>query len=234
MRLRHAAGALVLAGLVMLTGCGGGEPEAEPTTSAPTETPTPTPTPEPTRPALSDLKVTTEGLGTLRIGGTLPDTDDPDTAMVAWDSDHCVDEGLGITESDPRAGGYATDPSYVPDAGLAPFYIAFSGDVLTRIDIRSPEIPTDGGVRIGDPTSAMLAAHPDAVDVLDRDGFTEVYQVTGTAGILLIEVTTDSGTGYWAPEQIDKVFSLIVVPAGSQPFGIAGSDNAVFGCAYGI
>jgi hypothetical protein len=232
MRLRQAAGVLVLAGLVMLTGCAGEGPEIEPTTSALTETPTPTP--EPTRPAFADLEVTTEGLGTLRIGGALPDTDDPETAMVAWDADLCVDESLGITESDPRAGGYVTDPSYPSDAGLAPFYIGFTGDVLQRIDVRSPEIPTDGGLRIGDPTSALLAAHPDAVDVLGRDGFSEVYQVTGTAGILLIEVSTDSGTGYWAPDEIDKVISLIVVPAGSQPFGVSGSDNAVFGCAYGI
>jgi hypothetical protein len=232
MRLRHAAGALVLAGLVMLTGCGGGDPGTEPTTSAASETPTPTPTPEPTRPAFADLEVTTEGLGTLRIGGTLPDTDDPETAMVAWDADWCVNEDLGITEPDPLAGGYLADPSYPTDAGLSPFYVGFTGDVLDRVDVRSSQIPTDGGVRIGDPRSDITTAHPDAVWALSRE-ISEVYVVTGTNGILLIEASTDPGYEYWTPDQVDKVIALTVVPVGTVPFGVSASDNGVFGCAYG-
>lgn len=223
---------MVLVGVALLTGCGG-EPEGAPTTSA-SETPTSTstPTPDPTRPALADLELSTEGLGTLRIGGTLPDTDDPSTAMVAWDPDVCASGDLGISASDPRAGGYATDPSYLSGSILDPFYIGFTDPaVLTRIDVRDGTIPTDGGLRVGDPTSAVLTAHPDAALVLDRP-LSDVYQVTGTAGILLIEVSTDSGDGYWAADELDKVIDLIVVPAGSEPFGIAAGDNVVFGCSY--
>jgi hypothetical protein len=214
-----------------LAGCGG-TPEAAPSPSPTIESPTPTPTPDPTRPALADLRLTTEGLGTLKIGGPLPDTDDPATSMVAWDPDVCVNEDVGIGPDDPLAGGFATDPSYLTGSDFDPFFIGFVDGVLIRVDVRSPTIATDGGLRVGDPTSAITAAHPDAVHVLDRGGISQVFQVTGTNGILLIEASVDSGDGYWAAGEADKVITMIVRPAGTEPFGISGSDNVVFGCGY--
>ena len=78
---------------------------APPEVAGPAPVETPTPTPEPTKPALSELVLTTEGLGDLVVGEPAPDTD-PELALVEWDPVNCVVEGSGLSEGDPGAGSW--------------------------------------------------------------------------------------------------------------------------------
>jgi hypothetical protein len=236
--MRLAAAPMVL-GLVLALGACGATPAPAPTVAEETPTVTPTPTPDPAPPALADLVVTPEGLGTLHIGEA-PEQD-PATDMVAFDDDICVSPEYGIEAGDPQAGGWAPldiygDGSGDPTAGLsgrAAFAISVRDDVVTRIDLKDSQIPTDGGVRIGDPVSAVLSAHPDAVVAFSSPA-SKVYRVTGSAGVLDIEVKVESAElpGYWDPSEVDTVGWIRVSTAGTAAYGVAGTDNTIFGCSY--
>ena len=65
--------------------------------------------------------------------------------------------------------------------------------ILMRIDLRDGSIPTDQGIRIGDPGAAALAAYPDAA-VVDEWG-TDVLVVPGEHGVLHIEIARERDGG---------------------------------------
>jgi hypothetical protein len=233
--MRGFAVPVLVAVAVSMAGCAGPEPTPEPTTTITTPTPTPTPTPAP--PALADLVVTPDGLGTLRIGDA--PAPDPATAMVAFDDDICVYPEYGIEAGDPLAGGWAPLAIYGdggPTAGIegnAAFQIFVKDDVVVRIDLKDSSIPTEGGVRIGDTRDDLLAAHPDAVKAASSP-ISEVYRLTGSAGALDIEVKVEGAefSGYWEPTDVDTVAWIRVVSRDTEAYGVAGGENVIFGCGY--
>jgi len=231
MSVRHAVTvALAVACVAGMAGCAQPEVEADPP-QASAAPPSPTPTPTPSRPALADLVLTTEGLGTLVIGQAPPV--DPATAMVTFDPVLCVAPEYDIEAGDPLAGGWAPDPSYAESTfwGDSAFQVYVDG-TLRRLEVYGRTIPTSGGLHIGDPSSAVLVAHPDAQLVISGE-ISDVYVVHGTAGDLSIEVTVvpaDMPT-YWG-DLADTVLGLRVTPTGTDPFAVAGGENVIFGCNY--
>lgn len=237
---------LGVATLVALAGCT--NPPAPEPTEAPSSSPEATeasaePTAPPTRPALADLELSTEGLLPLALGQA-PETD-PALSMVAFDPVGCTDaatgEPFGIVAGDPLAGGWFIDPSYeVPpsptDSGR-PFGVGVdSSGVVTRIDLYTDDIPTDGGVRIGDDRADVIAAHPSAV--VSEQFLTDIYVISSPSGILQIEVAsrdTPDKDDYWASVSIPdgQVLYIHAVTPSLGVFTVAASGNAVGGCNFG-
>lgn len=164
------AGVTVLALLAGCTPTPAAEPTSSPAASPEASASTPTPEP-PSRPELSDLALSSEGLGTLRFG-QVPESD-PALSMVSFDPVACTDavtgEPLGIVAGDPLAGAWVIDPSYLVDpepfdtgATFGVGVDAAAGNIVTRIDLYSDDIPTDGGVRFGDDRADVVAAYPGA------------------------------------------------------------------------
>lgn len=74
--------------------------------------------------------------------------------------DAVTGEDYGITPGDPGAELWRTDPAYAASSPAygpgSAFGVGVDRDtgVVNRIDLYSADIPTDGGVRIGDPARA--------------------------------------------------------------------------------
>ena len=246
LRARGVLLAASIATLVVLTGCSDPAP-LEPT-EAPVSSPealaaSAEPTAPPTRPVLGDLRLSTAGLGPLALGQA-PETD-PALSMVAFDPVGCTDavtgEGFGIVAGDPLAGGWFIDPSYeVPpsstDSGR-PFGVGVdSNGVVTRIDLYTDDIPTDGGVRIGDDRADVIAGHPSAV--VSSQFLTDIYVISSSSGILQIEVAsraTPDQDEYWGSVSIPdgQVLYIHAVTPALGVFTVAASGNAVGGCNFG-
>lgn len=245
----RSRGALLMASMVslaVLAGC------ANPLPPEPTEAPVSSPealaasaepTAAPARPALGDLRLSTEGLGPLALGQA-PETD-PALSMVAFDPVGCTDavtgEGFGIVAGDPLAGGWFIDPSYeVPpsptDSGM-PFGVGVDGSgLVNRIDLYTDDISTDAGVRLGDNRADVVAAYPSAV--LVGEFLTDIYVVSSPTGILQIEVAsraTPDQDEYWGSVSIPdgEVLYIHAVTPALGVFTVAASGNSVGGCNFG-
>ena len=223
---RGMLGVIAFALVVVISGCApvpGGEPSGDPTPSIAPDTPTPTP--EPTKPAVADLLLSPDGLGPLRVGETPPATD-PALDILVYDPDYCAE----IPEASSPGMWLANYP--VEASGHRPFTAAFrnGADTLSVIAIFSPEIRTETGIHLGSTKDELLAAYPEGfASKLDNHGVSTVYSVAGTAGQLLIEVTADGMPGYWPADELNRVNLLTVIPADSNPFGVAGGDAYFWG-----
>ena len=232
--------------LTLLSGCA--------PTPAPVPGATPSGSPEasasgepaaPSRPALSELVLSAEGLGPLLLGDEV--AWEPELRIVLFDPIACTDavtgEPLGIGPDDPFAGAWLVDPFYelppTPESNGQPFGVSVDetdGNALLRIDLYTDDIPTDGGVRIGDDRADVLAGHPSAAVV--PGGLTDIYVVTGTNGILQIEVasrSTPENDEYWASSGVldGEVMYIHAVITPIGVFSVAGSGNIAGGCNFG-
>ncbi|GAA1701207.1 hypothetical protein GCM10009792_21800 [Microcella alkalica] len=238
--LAAARAIVVAAALAALVACGPTvEPEASPSAS-PTASPTaepsssPTPSPDPTRPALAELVLSADGLDPLVLGEA-PD-EDPATRMIAFEPGACVSAELGIAPGDPGADLWRTDaahdstsPAYGPGTAFGVGVDRDSGAV-TRVDLYSADIPTDGGVRIGDPGSSVAAAHPGATVVPEY--LTDIHVVSGPIGTLQIEVAknpADMSGDYWEGRTGTVVY-IHAVSFELGVFSVAASGNLVGVC----
>jgi hypothetical protein len=167
--------------------------------------------------------------------------------MVAFEPTACTDaetgESFGIEPGDPEAGGWFIDPSYrlppSPNFGGNPFGVGIdeaAGTVVSRIDLYSADIPTDGGIRIGDSRAEVEAAYPSAS--VAESYLTDIFVISGPSGLLQIEVVSQSTADkadYWASTGIPDgqvVYIHAVVPAFGV-FSVAASGNGVGGCNFG-
>ena len=238
------SGALAGALLIALVGCGPTvEPVASPSASvdvSPSAEPSesPTPSPDPTRPALAELVLSADGLGPLGLSS--PPDDDPATSLVSFEPEGCMDavtgEDYGITPGDPGAELWRTDPAYAASSPAygpgSAFGVGVDRDtgVVNRIDLYSADIPTDGGVRIGDPGASIAAAHPGATVVPEY--LTDIHVVEGALGILQIEVAKnapDIEGDYWEGRAGTVVYIHAVTPD-LGVFSVAASGNLVGVC----
>jgi hypothetical protein len=185
---------------------------------------------------MSELELSPSGLGPMRLGRELDN--DPATRMVSFDPVACTDavtgQDWGVEPGDPFAGLWITDPLYAADSpaygpGSAFGVAATPEGVLERIDLYSSDIPTDGGIRIGDAASAVREAHPTAR--VEAAPLTDIYVVEQGQGILQIEVARDSpdAADYWEADA-GKVVYIHAVISSAGVFSVAASGNVVGVC----
>ena len=231
---RPLAIAVAVLACFALSACDPGLSEVapEPTASA-SDSPTPSPSVSetPQAPDVSELVITSNGMGTLVIGQA-PSTV-PAQQMLEEDPAACADENTGfdagVEPGDPEAIRWVPIPAYEV-GGYAPWSVAVHDGILMRIDIRDGSIPTDKGIRIGDSREAALAAYPDGA-VVD-EGMTDVLVVPGEHGVLHIEIAKETDAdlvGYWGP-QVGTVVYIRAVDLAGGVFTVAASENIAGGC----
>ena len=222
-RLLHVA--ILVPLVVLLAGCSAETVPSTTSTAQPTSTastPTPTPTPVPTKPAVSDLVATPEGIGPLVIGGAPPSAD-PELDILVVVPDGCewaVAEGY---TGDPGiwVANYDVDPR---ENALGPFGVRVANGILEQIGIYSEEITTEAGARLGNTRDELLAMYPTELEYTAGEGV-DVYRLPGTAGDLLFSLW-EGETGIVTVGQIN-----ISTPGFEVPLG--GSDYGVFGVCLG-
>ncbi|MEO5921210.1 MAG: hypothetical protein ABIQ01_08715 [Pseudolysinimonas sp.] len=215
---------IAAAAVLALTACDPAGPATSPSPhpSASSASPTPTPTPTPTTaPALADLVLTANGMGTL-VFGEAPSAD-PAQQMIAEDPAACAEFAPAGT---PEATRWRPIAAYL--AAGETFGVSVAAGTLERIDLFCPSIPTDGGIRIGATLSDLVTAHPGAA--LVAGSLTDIYVVTGTHGTLQIEVARTDSTGYWPAGDIGHVVFIHAVETGYGTFSVVASENIAGGC----
>lgn len=223
---------MTLAMAATLTACASDAPAPAPSTS-PSAEPSPSASAPATgsKPPITDLVLTTEGLGSGGPGdlvfGATPSIDDPSTDLVTFDADACADTGL----PDPSlwlANYPQTDEGFGPQA---PFAIGVKNNLLTRIDINSTHIITDEGLALGSSIDAVLGIYPGGPDeVVNHADVSDVYVFMGEKGKLMFEIAVDRVPGYWEPEAINTVVFLSAVSIDTPAYGVAATDNAIGMC----
>ena len=202
MKISRAAVLVVLA--VSLAGCAS---EAPPEVAEPAPIETPTPTPEPTKPALSELVLTTDGLGYLVTGAPIPEVDS-DLAMVSLEPDYCLD-------STGAEGDYWI--STYPGGDDGSFYLQELDGDLYRIFVTSPEILTEEGIGIGSSEAEVIAAYPNAT-LVTSNPFVSMYVVEGDLGRLTIEIPVDDDGSVDAEGSVEFLTSMSLA---SEPWTVS-------------
>jgi len=225
-----------LVALLALTGCGAPPPgQEEPVGPSPSTAPTSEQPVEPAGPvALEDLYLTADGLGALVLGEVA--VDDPELGLVHLDPLACTDEvtgfDLGIDAGSVLAPLWLANDPYLVD-GRPSFGVSVDpAGIVTRIDLFGDAIPTEEGVRVGDPAAAVLEAYPDA-PVTEGD-LSDLLVIEGETGLLLVEIAREReiyGVPYWDDILVDRVLFIGAV-LGSEPFSVAGSDNVAGVCPF--
>ncbi|WP_194398950.1 MULTISPECIES: hypothetical protein [Microbacterium] len=191
-----------------------------PTTPSPTPDPTPTTPSEPTPPAIDELVVSPSGLGPVRIGEPLADAG---LLMAQLTNEDC------LTTYWRTADRYVVaDGGYGSTGGPA---FTLSGDesgAIQRIDVLTPSIPTQAGLRIGMSGADVARLHPDAVE--QPGALSNIWIVPGASpgGQLIIEVA-NSDVSYWG-DAADTVAFIRVIDADAVPGTIAASDDVAGAC----
>lgn len=227
--------ALVAVGIAALTlaGC---TPEATPgPSSSPSSSAAPSPSAsapaEGAKPGITDLVLTTEGLGSGGPGdlvfGETPVADTPATDLVTYDATACA--GTGLPDPALWLANYPeSDDGFGPQR---PFAIAVKDNVLTRIDINTTNIITDEGLAIGSSLDAVLGTYPGGPDeVYNHADVSDVYVFMGTKGKLMFEVAVDRIPGYWDATALNTVVFLSAVSIDTPAYGVAASDNTIGSC----
>ena len=146
-----------------------GSPE---TTSPPSPDPAPTPPVVNTKPALSDLRLSAEGLGSLRVGESISSQNGPNS-LVEFDPELCGPPGS------PSGG-----PGWVSRYENGPFSVfvddpADPNATLISVAVRSGEIQTTEGIRVGATVDKFLAAYGDSAGQPQDVGQLRFYAVQG-------------------------------------------------------
>lgn len=218
---------LALGVAVSLAACDSGTVETKPTATAEAPEPSATAeTPTAQRPALTELVLTTEGLGDL-VFGQQPPAGDPASELVSFDADACAgtgaaEDGLWVTNYPNVDEGFGPEP---------PFAVQVDEKGLRRIDVNSAHIITADGLGVGSSIDAVLGTYPGGPDeVLTQSDISEVYVFMGEKGKLLFEVAKEDSTGYWDAATVGTVVFLSAVSIDTPAFAKAASDNVIGVC----
>jgi hypothetical protein len=226
MNISRFVAVAVVAG-VLLSGCAPDDADSRaPIAAPPTVTATPTATPEPTKPALDQLVVSPEGLGSVVIGKA-PVVADPTLDIIVLDPDYCqefVDDG----RLDEAAKWIANYEPALSGTSFEPFSVLVENGVVETIAVGSSEILTAEGVGLGSSRADVLAAYPDAE--LITAFASDMYVIDGEYGQVVIEVATEKITGSVdeSAYPIDEVGSLRVIDASIEPLAWANTDAGSF------
>ena len=180
--------------VVLVSGCAG-EPSPDPTaatSASSTPTPTSTPTPEPTKPALSELVLSADGLGYVRVGSPVPEQPAA-LAIVSMNPNSCG------SPDEPVELGW--DSTYSP----AGFRLTISPDgAVDGIFVEAPEITTPEGIHVGSTEAEVVAAYGPPVES-NPDGAADVYRIDGSTGVLIVEVAADRNLDLGYESQVGTV-----------------------------
>jgi hypothetical protein len=205
-----------------------------PTSTAPPSTPVATgaPVAPAVRPALAELTITPQGIGSLFVGEPVPD-EPADTAIVTWNPTYCVEEPA--TPNEPYAGAWQTTYPAAPIAfgedTRDPFSVVTSDGLQSGtihwINVWGSELSTEAGVSAGDTRAALESAYPSFDEVIEGD-IADVYVIRAPeGGELWFEVANGDSSmeGYWGADVVDRVIWIRVMPAGYTPGSMAGGDG---------
>jgi hypothetical protein len=218
---------LVLAVASSAAGCALTVQSGDPAPSSSVGSPAPPPDPSPTKPALADLVIGPDGLGSVALGQPVPHQADS-VAVVRWDSEHCAGVAAGRGEpfdrTKPWSGAWIPAyPNYpftvLTDNGLQTGTVALVSVASWDLDTSSV-IGTATGIHAGSSTrTELLAAYPTFDQVIHGDN-SDVYVVTGSRGNLQFEVSPHEldQFGYWRADQLDRVLSIRASVGGSEPY----------------
>ena len=215
---------------------------ATPTQTAPPATGSSTPTPGEAapaiRPALTDLVVTPDGIGSLVVGQPVPD-EAADIALMSWNPTYCADgtpEGMETPAAGtPFAGAWVANYPDVPNIFgtlTGPFNLTTDeggeDGPISWINVWGGDVATEAGISAGSSRSELEAAYP-TFDAVAPGDLADVYVLRGTgASELWIEVAnteTSAGSDYWEGDIPEHVLWLRVVPTGLEPRSFAGGDG---------
>lgn len=222
---RAAVASVSLAGLLLLCGCAGGEPSGAPSPSS-TATVSATPTPSASAapatepPALAELVLSPEGLGSLVVGQTPPAVN-ADTDLLVHSSSVCqwaVDDGyresaaMWVANYEPAISGKGPSPFGV--------WVDDTSEQLLMLAVYDESIATSSGIHLRSSASDVAAAYPGA-DLLEEydSGDTHVYKIAGTAGDLYIDVLKAESVPIYPEVGAELVVRLNVVAKGQSFVG---------------
>jgi hypothetical protein len=231
--------ALPVAVLLVLvcTGCGPDPVDGAPTpTATVTESATPTPTATATtavsKPALSDLTLSPEGILTPDgitpvLIGQAPHAVDPALDILVFQSDACAWALDEYPDLDPARIGMWV-PNYGPHTSSdlpGPFGILVDGGETIFISVYDEGLRTATGAHLNMTREQLLAAYPSGLELLTAGGGIEVYRLAGTAG--------DLNFSLWEDETGDVRVNQIVVTLPGYEVPLGGSDFGYFGVCFG-
>jgi len=223
---RHSALVVLGIGVLVLSGCTRVDHSAEPRHSAaPSASASPSTTS--TKPTLSHLVVSPNGLGDLVPGQPVP-ADSPATAVMTWDATKCVDAAAGITPGSPGAGAWLAaypDAANFDGASWPPFDITPTQartDPTMDIQIWSPELKTAQHIGVGSSLIQLQSAYGTSLTVDSADN-SDVYTLRGMRGQLMFEFLK-------GPDNVGEPEGVVawmqIIPLSVAPFHIANSDGA--------
>jgi hypothetical protein len=191
--------------------------------STPTRTSTPSAPPTASKPTLSQLVVTPDGLSYLSPGVAVH-AEPAALAIMTYDPTNCV--GEEIAAGSPGAGAWVPAyPNSITWAGAGkPFDVGpvnAPTDPIHEVEIWSPSLKTAKGIGPGS-TVAQLTAAYGATLTLDEADNSDVYVLPGTRSELLFEVAK-AAAGLPA-EETGTVVWMRIVPLDDAYLHIADTD----------
>ena len=207
---------------VILAGCTAapsGSSAPEPEVTVPTRTEEPSPPPTTTAPAIrlpnfEDLTLSTEGLGSLLLGKPVTDSD-----MVEFIPDACTDLHPGYGDDSAFDAGRWRHV-YHDHGPRDPFTVNVSDTEVDAIEVTSPAIPTEAGIRVGSTLSELRKAYPALLNGQTGPLSSLHYIQSGDHAMVFEVVTADTTIGNIAVGILD----------GADAFPRWATDNVVGGC----
>jgi hypothetical protein len=175
--------------------------------------------------------LTPDGLGYIKVGQPVR-TEPAATAIVSYDPTACseIHPDIEREPGSPGAGGWFS--TYVGDRfenfEVVTDELSEAGAVIA-IDVYSPAISTDKGIHAGSTVAELTDAYPSIDRVVHTDRGTDIYVEDGTAGRLLMEVSTKDY--YGSDVQPGHVLWIRAVRLAVEPYSISSSD-AVGACPF--
>jgi hypothetical protein len=241
----HIAVAGAALSLVMMTGCA---QDATPSASPPVVDSSATPSASPTAPVVAadevpapnlvrsqdrlpareDLVVSPEGIGSLRVGRSVAETD-----MVVFRPDYCIEIMMGFYPSDADPDRWVPHDQYgsIDQYGSMPFsvWVDESG-IVKMIDLYDSTLTTAGGIGRHVSTQAEVRSiYPDLKIGADGYGSTMEY-VSTPRGNLGFEIATKSRPDSWDVGTPGAVVNIRITAPDIIPTPWAGTEADAGGC----